>query len=536
MPIFLKSFLSVILVSIFLSLFFFNSTLAVSKNYSLDVFAQKAGYETTGTKASLEDTVQLVINSVLSLTGIIFLLLAVYAGIRWMTAQGNTEHVTKAQETLQAAIIGMVIISVSWAVTTVIFNTLQSGVPTNNTSGGSAESENAIKCMADSDCLTGEKCDALGQCFVFVPPVCSDIGYDCGGGCAKKCEIGQTCGNDNDCTSVNCVNQICAAVVNCSFLTKEECVLKDSCALNADDLCGPAPTLALCDSDAQCDPWEICSSDKKCYSKKCTDDTNHCGGDCPKCPVEPLNHFQCGQNSDCLSGYCEANTNLCTTAPFGGDKLKCIDTSNFWIGLDFAGKCISQANKTKCDNMVEECNKANQIKLDAMLVENKFCKNTISEIEVACSGVCKSTSDNGIKNCADVFSTDLSSAKALCVATPGATSANCNNVCVTPKTCDANCLSQVASCKSNCVKGECEGKAFTDSKKKQSSCEDSINVSQVNCDEKCVNDASTGNKACNVDFPVSLDACVANKVIPCDSTCAAKTEACLGSEPALVLP
>jgi len=132
MTIFLKSFLSLFLVSVVLSFFVINASLAAN-DYQLGAFAGKAGYSITGTKAGLESSIQLVINVILSLTSILFLVLAVYAGVRWMTAQGNPEDVTKAQETLQAAIIGMVVVAMSYAVTTLVFNSIQNKIPTNNT-------------------------------------------------------------------------------------------------------------------------------------------------------------------------------------------------------------------------------------------------------------------------------------------------------------------------------------------------------------------------------------------------------------------
>jgi hypothetical protein len=70
MSIFLKSFLSIFLVSIFLSFFITNTSLAY--NYSLDVFASKAGYTSATAKAPLETTIQVVINAILSLAGILF--------------------------------------------------------------------------------------------------------------------------------------------------------------------------------------------------------------------------------------------------------------------------------------------------------------------------------------------------------------------------------------------------------------------------------------------------------------------------------
>ena len=56
-------------------------------------------------------------NMVLALVGTIFFGLTVYAGIRWMTAQGNDEHIKKAQNTLIAAVVGLIITMMAYAIT-----------------------------------------------------------------------------------------------------------------------------------------------------------------------------------------------------------------------------------------------------------------------------------------------------------------------------------------------------------------------------------------------------------------------------------
>lgn len=177
MNIFLKSFISLFLVSVFIS--FFVTSTSLADNYQLDTFAGKAGYSLTGTGASVESTVQLVINVVLSLTGILFLILAIYAGIRWMTAKGNEEMVTTARNTLEAAVIGMVIISVSYAITTLIFNSLPSNI-----------SNNPVVAPSTT-------------------PICSDQSANCGGDCTKKCSENASCGIDTDCVSLNCFQNKC---------------------------------------------------------------------------------------------------------------------------------------------------------------------------------------------------------------------------------------------------------------------------------------------------------------------------------------
>jgi hypothetical protein len=58
-----------------------------------------------------------IINVVLGFLGVIFLGLAVLAGFQYMTAAGNQEQTKKALSLLRNAVIGIVIILISWGIT-----------------------------------------------------------------------------------------------------------------------------------------------------------------------------------------------------------------------------------------------------------------------------------------------------------------------------------------------------------------------------------------------------------------------------------
>ena len=76
---------------------------------------------------SMTGIVATVIQAFLGLLGIIFLVLIIYAGYEWMTAQGDEEKVTKAKDTLQRAIIGLIIIIVAYSITFFVFSSLPDG-------------------------------------------------------------------------------------------------------------------------------------------------------------------------------------------------------------------------------------------------------------------------------------------------------------------------------------------------------------------------------------------------------------------------
>lgn len=65
-----------------------------------------------------------IINIALGFLGIIAVVLVLYGGFMWMTAAGNEERVTKAKQILTAALIGLIIIIMAWALTRFVMDQL----------------------------------------------------------------------------------------------------------------------------------------------------------------------------------------------------------------------------------------------------------------------------------------------------------------------------------------------------------------------------------------------------------------------------
>lgn len=78
---------------------------------------------TSGTN-DLAGIVGVVVKAFLGLLGVIFLVLIIYAGYNWMIARGEEEKVTKAKDTLQRAIIGLIIVIGAYAISYFVINTL----------------------------------------------------------------------------------------------------------------------------------------------------------------------------------------------------------------------------------------------------------------------------------------------------------------------------------------------------------------------------------------------------------------------------
>jgi hypothetical protein len=80
-------------------------------------------YQTTN-EYTMSYIVGLVIQAFLSLLGVMFLSYMLYAGFNWMSAQGDEEKVTKAKETIQRAIIGLIVTIAAYAISYWVFDRL----------------------------------------------------------------------------------------------------------------------------------------------------------------------------------------------------------------------------------------------------------------------------------------------------------------------------------------------------------------------------------------------------------------------------
>ncbi|MCX6797941.1 MAG: pilin [Candidatus Falkowbacteria bacterium] len=136
----MKSF-KYLLVIIF-SLFFINTNLVLAQTTSpaIDLQKQSEAFNKTAGFASsdLGTIISLIIRAVLGLLGIIFLVLIIMAGFKWMTAGGNEQQVKSAQDTMKTAVIGLVIVLAAYSITYFIFNKIpfDMAAPTNITTSG----------------------------------------------------------------------------------------------------------------------------------------------------------------------------------------------------------------------------------------------------------------------------------------------------------------------------------------------------------------------------------------------------------------
>lgn len=64
--------------------------------------------------------VGLIIGSLLAFLGVVFLILMIGAGVRWMLARGNEADIEKAKATIKSAAVGLLIVVLSYSFVTLV--------------------------------------------------------------------------------------------------------------------------------------------------------------------------------------------------------------------------------------------------------------------------------------------------------------------------------------------------------------------------------------------------------------------------------
>jgi len=134
-----KKFLLIGMFVLFSLFFFTNSTHAAKQiTDAPSQLTSVAGPTGINSEVSVPQYVGNVIKWALSAVGLIFFILMVYAGFKWMLARGNDEGITKARDTVFGAIIGLAIVVASYAITNFITDRVIKG----ESGPGSTQSDN----------------------------------------------------------------------------------------------------------------------------------------------------------------------------------------------------------------------------------------------------------------------------------------------------------------------------------------------------------------------------------------------------------
>ena len=85
------------------------------------------GLVETGLPGDADDTTQLVVDLIrgfLGFLGLIFMVLILYAGFKWMTSGGNSSTIDEAKGMILNAVIGLIVIGFSFAITQFVFSVI----------------------------------------------------------------------------------------------------------------------------------------------------------------------------------------------------------------------------------------------------------------------------------------------------------------------------------------------------------------------------------------------------------------------------
>lgn len=93
----------------------------------LGKFSTPAGYEDQRT---VEPIINNTIAVIMSFLGVIFLGLMLYGGFVWMTAQGEQARVKLAKDLITTAVIGIIIVIASYAITMFVLGRFKSNLIT----------------------------------------------------------------------------------------------------------------------------------------------------------------------------------------------------------------------------------------------------------------------------------------------------------------------------------------------------------------------------------------------------------------------
>lgn len=116
--------LFVMVVLLILPYFVFAAT-PPSLKQVLTTLGNASGYQTTGVdETSLAGVIGMIVSAFLGILGVIFVVLIIIAGYKWMMATGEEQKVTEAKDTLRRAIIGLTIIVGAYAIWMYVFDKL----------------------------------------------------------------------------------------------------------------------------------------------------------------------------------------------------------------------------------------------------------------------------------------------------------------------------------------------------------------------------------------------------------------------------
>lgn len=90
-----------------------------------------------GANDNLASIISVLISVILGFLGIVFLVLTIMAGFKWMTSEGNEDEIKKAKGSIKNSVMGLLIVLAAYAITYSVFKYLPfASSGTGGTGGG----------------------------------------------------------------------------------------------------------------------------------------------------------------------------------------------------------------------------------------------------------------------------------------------------------------------------------------------------------------------------------------------------------------
>lgn len=95
--------------------------------------AFQSGVTSVGTGAGVEDIgvggfVGILVQAALQVVGIVFLILIVYGGFKWMSASGQQKQIEEAQKIIIHSVIGLIVVVLAYGVSVFVMGELQKAI------------------------------------------------------------------------------------------------------------------------------------------------------------------------------------------------------------------------------------------------------------------------------------------------------------------------------------------------------------------------------------------------------------------------
>ena len=120
----MRKILATTLILIFAPLMFLQVASAQLLNSATDDITTQVATQASLGQMDVGSLIARIIQILLGFLGVIFLVLMILGGFRWMTAAGNEESIKHAQGTIKTAIIGLIIILAAYSITYFVFRYL----------------------------------------------------------------------------------------------------------------------------------------------------------------------------------------------------------------------------------------------------------------------------------------------------------------------------------------------------------------------------------------------------------------------------